>query len=431
MPTYKIHDDNSDEWLSLAQGPRGVPGGPFAVGGTPAVRDIAVVTAADPLTVQWAPQSTVSVDSFGALGDNSTDDSAAIQIAFDAIAASGGRLVFRPGATYKIGPTWPTYTPGGKRVIIDGNGATIRWLDASTTKLFEVVSASDQILRITNFKFVGAGVSSGDVGLRMVNCKETLVDHCSFSTCQIGLDLVNDGNVADPWTEQNTFTDLRFTTCGTGVKMSRENSGNASMAGNRFHDLVVSNTATHFHVTSNMSFYGGLVDGFVFFLSQSGSPIGVDIDGNAHGTRFQGRMEESGDGSPIAFRFSAATTPRSTSIHVMLTGNGFVDPPIVNNSTNPGPDVVEVYGSGAGSSARTGLTRPALIVDAKGDLLVGTADNTLARLAVGTTNGHALTVDSAETVGVKWAEPHLLTSPNSTVYRIVVDNDGNLSTEAV
>lgn len=40
-------------------------------------------------------------------------------------------------------------------------------------------------------------------------------------------------------------------------------------------------------------------------------------------------------------------------------------------------------------------------IDAKGDLLVGTADDTLTRLAVGT-NGFVLTADSAEAAGIKW-----------------------------
>ena len=44
------------------------------------------------------------------------------------------------------------------------------------------------------------------------------------------------------------------------------------------------------------------------------------------------------------------------------------------------------------------------IADAKGDLLVGTADNAISRVAVGT-NGHVLTADSTETSGVKWAAP--------------------------
>ena len=45
------------------------------------------------------------------------------------------------------------------------------------------------------------------------------------------------------------------------------------------------------------------------------------------------------------------------------------------------------------------------IADAKGDLLVGTADNAVARLAVGATNGHVLTVDSNEATGLKYAAP--------------------------
>jgi hypothetical protein len=69
MPTYKIHDDGSDEWISLAQGPRGFQGEPgdFGdVGGTAVVGYIPTVTDDDPLTVEWAephlltsPNSTV------------------------------------------------------------------------------------------------------------------------------------------------------------------------------------------------------------------------------------------------------------------------------------------------------------------------------------------------------------------------------------
>ena len=45
---------------------------------------------------------------------------------------------------------------------------------------------------------------------------------------------------------------------------------------------------------------------------------------------------------------------------------------------------------------------PATIIDAKGDLIAGSAADTAARVAVGT-NGYVLTADSAEAAGVKWA----------------------------
>jgi hypothetical protein len=41
-------------------------------------------------------------------------------------------------------------------------------------------------------------------------------------------------------------------------------------------------------------------------------------------------------------------------------------------------------------------------VDAKGDLMVGTAADTAARLAVGT-DTYLLTADNSETTGLKWA----------------------------
>lgn len=50
------------------------------------------------------------------------------------------------------------------------------------------------------------------------------------------------------------------------------------------------------------------------------------------------------------------------------------------------------------------LTTPTIsTIDAKGDLLVGTADNTIGRLAVGT-NGQVLTADSTTATGTKWAD---------------------------
>ena len=68
------------------------------------------------------------------------------------------------------------------------------------------------------------------------------------------------------------------------------------------------------------------------------------------------------------------------------------------------------YKIGDGSTVWTSLAYGGLgaidtaLVDAKGDLILGTADNTVARVAVGS-NGQVLIADSAQTAGVKWASP--------------------------
>jgi len=64
-----------------------------------------------------------------------------------------------------------------------------------------------------------------------------------------------------------------------------------------------------------------------------------------------------------------------------------------------GTDVLEYYDGAA--------WQPILdqdVIEAKGDLIVGTADDTVGRLAVGA-NGQVLTADSAQTTGLKWATP--------------------------
>ena len=79
----------------------------------------------------------------------------------------------------------------------------------------------------------------------------------------------------------------------------------------------------------------------------------------------------------------------------------------VDTTTDP-PDADDVlawdgvmWTPAALTAADTGAI-PASLIDAKGDLIVGTANDTAARLGVGS-DGQVLTADSAEAGGVKWA----------------------------
>lgn len=93
----------------------------------------------------------------------------------------------------------------------------------------------------------------------------------------------------------------------------------------------------------------------------------------------------------------------------VLAKNTNTDMDFVWTDMNPG-DITGVTAgtgiSGGGTSGTVTVTNSmATAIDAKGDLIVGTAADAFSRLAVGATNNHVLTVDSAETTGMKWAAP--------------------------
>lgn len=67
-------------------------------------------------------------------------------------------------------------------------------------------------------------------------------------------------------------------------------------------------------------------------------------------------------------------------------------------------DVIQVYTGSAWAAQSASNPISANIVDAKGDLIVGTAADTVSKLSVGA-NGTTLVADSAEATGLKWATP--------------------------
>jgi uncharacterized protein YjlB len=92
----------------------------------------------------------------------------------------------------------------------------------------------------------------------------------------------------------------------------------------------------------------------------------------------------------------------------------------------------------ADSGETTGLKWAALddtakiaksIVDAKGDLISATADDTPARLAVGT-NGYVLEADSGESTGLKWSDRKSveLNAQTGTTYTFVLGDAGKVIT---
>jgi len=74
--------------------------------------------------------------------------------------------------------------------------------------------------------------------------------------------------------------------------------------------------------------------------------------------------------------------------------------------------------TGGGTSGTVTVTNSmATAIDAKGDLVVGTGADTFSRLAVASTAGYLLSVDSAEATGLKWAAPSGASFVGASAYR--------------
>jgi hypothetical protein len=120
--TVTISDIELDDLLA--------PSGSNSVGYLPAG------TGAVASTVQTKLRESVSVKDFGAVGDGTTDDTAAIQAAID---ANGGKVIFFPLGTYKITATILVSVTNTR---LEGSGQVSRVYNAGSGDAFKFYSVS-------------------------------------------------------------------------------------------------------------------------------------------------------------------------------------------------------------------------------------------------------------------------------------------------
>jgi hypothetical protein len=145
-------------------------------------------TSAVTRTVRSRLQDFVSVKDFGAVGNGSTDDTAAVQAAIDRVEALGGNLLFPPGR-YLFGSQVTinrTFAPSGsnfvgeRNLIISGYGAEIRTTGAITA--FDVRGGwiPNHTCLLEGFTIYHRGNTQAVGGIRMigtplVTCREVSV----------------------------------------------------------------------------------------------------------------------------------------------------------------------------------------------------------------------------------------------------------------
>lgn len=172
-----------------------------------------------------------NVKHYGALGDSTTDDSAAIQAAIDACDANRGGTVLFPQGRYKIVTGLIVTKPGtqligeggrgvssdlanGSTRIIVGNGIWGVTIGSSSSSIFLGSSIRDLMFCEEN-----AGQALGGVKLLRTS-------NCYFEGLQVGAFTAGTGFLADgtgDQTQYNTFVDCRFGKCAKGYEQKAAN----------------------------------------------------------------------------------------------------------------------------------------------------------------------------------------------------------------
>jgi hypothetical protein len=193
-------------------------------------------------TVQAKLQESISVKDFGAVGDGVTNDRPTIQLALNALPATGG-VLYIPAGTYLLDSTQLTCL--GKSnisVVGDGMGASILYAASGTTvsilSFGDYTSASTVLnnFRIADLSFKGSNSSSTDHLLTFSGINGVIIENVEFYNgynevvYNIGTETLK--------TDRYTVRDCYFHDCifglSIGVNTNTTATSNILITGNTF-----------------------------------------------------------------------------------------------------------------------------------------------------------------------------------------------------
>lgn len=169
----------------------------------------------------------LSVKQYGAVGDNSTDDTTAIQAAITA--ASSGDIVYFPPGTYKV--TAAITIPNGMRLMGGGRTKSIIAGYSTTANIFTVSTNEAvrfeqlEITRTSTVATAGAGIQFTDPSTENIG---STVDDCVISNCFRGIHFLK----AQQWKVTNCYI-ADYYQIGVYVQNTYDgDSGDSYMSGN-------------------------------------------------------------------------------------------------------------------------------------------------------------------------------------------------------
>lgn len=174
----------------------------------------------------------VKETTYGATGDGTTDDAAAIQAAIDACATAGGGIVFFPEGTYSVGtslsltdtvslwgtgPTSVITMNHASNDLIDAPGTTtLEWQEIRGLKLTTSQANSGTILDVDNAAYVkvincylGGSDADGDV-VEMENDCRLYMESCHVVGGDVGGRCLNVGTSSSAFKDHSEFVRCHF-----------------------------------------------------------------------------------------------------------------------------------------------------------------------------------------------------------------------------
>jgi hypothetical protein len=280
--------------------------------------------------------------------------------------------------------------------LIDGAPSTLDTLNEIAAALNDTANFSDTVVLKSGSTMTGALTLSGAPSSNLHAATKAYVD--SFAPSVAADAAAAAASAAAAAASYDSFDDRYLGAKATAPSV--DNDGNALVAG-----------ALYWNTTSNaMQVWSGSAWGGITSAVTSSRWSKTAAGGE---TTLNGA-----DNNSVTLSYTAGYEQVYLNGVLLVRGDDYTasnGSSITGISALTAGDIVEVL-SWTPYSVANALT--VSTIDAKGDLLVGTASDTIGRLAVGT-NGYVLTADSAQTSGIKWSAPAATGATMSDVFMMM------------
>jgi parallel beta-helix repeat protein len=221
---------------------------------------------------------------FGATGDGTTDDTAALQAAINE--TTDGGVVFLPAGVYLVRAATPAILTGRRGVTLAGAGATASTIrvapDSAATRVLDLSRVSDVAVRDLGFEAgANTAVLSAVYAAGLRAQRNLWVRSCRFADFMPGL-TVSTSAAVYTWTSDGVHVvDSEFSGCGRAITIDQPE-GPAEVRGNRITATGESVMATGIYARRSSGFSTGHV--VIRDNNVSGAlndPSGVGAEGHA------------------------------------------------------------------------------------------------------------------------------------------------------